>query len=127
MEVEFASTTDKIKKVLCNSTVNVTSVVEQLQSISVVRIKKIPLFDEDVFENVTTVERLWQKLSRFWSIYDYDVLRILLRIVKCEKASEILQEFLSRFDSSAMKDMDLVLRYEEFRSQGLIAIAKDKS
>ena len=120
VEVEFASTTDKIKQVLCNSTINVTSVVEQLQTISVVRNKNIPLFDEDVFENVTTVERLWQRLSKFWSIYDYDVLRILLRIIKYKKADEIFEEFLSKFDSSAMKDKELVLYYEEFRRQGLI-------
>ena len=82
--------------------------------------KNIPLFDEDVFENVTTVERLWQKFSRFWSIFDYDVLRILLKIIKYKKANELFKGFLSKFDSSSMNDMELVLRYEEFRRPGTI-------
>ena len=55
VEAEFAFTTNKIKQVLCSSSVNVALVVEQLQTISVVRNKNIPLLDEDVFENVTTV------------------------------------------------------------------------
>ena len=120
MEIEFAITTDKIKQVLCNSDINVTSVVEQLQTISVVRNNNIPLFDEDIFENVTTIERLWQKLSRFWSIYDYDVLRILLKIVKCKKADKVFEEFLSRFDASTMKDKEVVLYFKEFKVEGLI-------
>ena len=91
LEVEFAITTNKIKQVLCSSSVNVASVVEQLQTISVVRNKNIPLLDEDVFETVTTVEKLWQKLSRFWWVFDYDMLRILLKIVNCKRANKYLK------------------------------------
>ena len=120
LEVEFAITTNKIKQVLCSSSVNVASVVEQLQTISVVRNKNIPLLDEDVFETVTTVEKLWQKLSRFWSVFDYDMLRILLKIVNCKRANEIFEEFLSKIDVAAMEDMELVLSCEVFERQGLI-------
>ena len=120
LEVEFAITTDKIKQTLCNSPINVTSVIEQLQTISVVRNKNVPLLDEDVFESVTTVEKLWQRLSRFWSIYDYDMLRILLRIVKCNKANKIYEEFLSRIDVSAIEDMEIVAHFEVLEGQGLV-------
>ena len=48
--------------------------------------KNVPLLDEDAIENVTTVEKLWQKLNRFWSIFDYDVLRIVLKLIKCKKS-----------------------------------------
>ena len=120
LEVEFAIATDKIKQALCNSCIDVTSVIEQLQTISVVKNKNVPLLDEDVFENVTTVEKLWQRLSRFWSIYNYDMLTILLRIVKCKRADEIFEEFLSRIDVSAIDDMEIVAHYEVFRWQGLI-------
>ena len=120
VETEFAIMTNKIKQALCSSSMNVASVVEQLQTISVVRNKNIPLLDEDDFENVTTVEKLWQKQSRFWSIFDYDLLRILLRIVNCKRANEIFGEFLSKIDVTAMEDMELVLYYEVFERQGLI-------
>ena len=120
LEAEFAITTKKIKQVLCNSPIDVISVVEQLQTTSAVKDKNIPLLDEDVFESVTTVEKLWQRLSRFWSIFDYDVLKFLLRIVECEKAKEIFEDFLSKINISAIEDMGLVLRYEVFESQGLI-------
>ena len=120
LEVEFAIATDKIKRALCNSPIDVTSVIEQLQTTSAVRNNNIPLLDEDVFENVTTVEKLWQRLSRFWSIYDYDLLKILLRLVECKTADKIFEEFLSRIDVSAIEDMELVPHYEVFKRQGLI-------
>ena len=120
LEVEFAIATDKIKQALCDSPIRVTSVIEQLQTFSVVRNKNVPLLDEDVFENVTTVEKLWQRLSRFWSIYNYDMLRILLRIIKCKKADEIFEEFLSRIDVSVIEDMEIVAHFEVIEREGMI-------
>ena len=120
LEVEFAIATGKIKQALCNSPINVTTVIEQLQTISVVKNMNIPLLDEDVFESVTTVEKLWQRLSRFWSIYNYNMLRMLLRIVKCKRADDLFNEFLSRIDVSAIEDMEIVLHFEVFERQGLI-------
>ena len=120
LEVAFAITTSQIKQVLTNSPIDIISVVKQLQTMTAVRDKNIPLFDEDVFEIVTTVEKLWQKLNRFWSIINYEILIKLLKIVQCKKADEIFQGFLSRIDISALEDVDLVLRYEVFETHGLI-------
>ena len=120
LEMEFAITTNKIKQELCSSHVDVVSVVEQLQVCSAVKDKNIPLFDEEVLENVSTVEKLWQKLNKFWSIFDYDVLRFLLRFAKCKKAVEIFDKFLSRIDVASMEDVDLVLHCKVIESQGLM-------
>ena len=116
LEFEFATTTIKIKKALINSPdIDVTSVVEQLQTFSAVKNNNIPLFNEDVFEKVTTTDKLWNK---FWSIFNYDVLIILLKLVKCKKADEIFKKFLSRFDISTFEDMDLMLDYKIYERQG---------
>ena len=118
--MEFARTTNKIKQTLKNNHIDIMSLVEQLQTISAVKDKKVPLLDEDVFENVTTIEKLWKKLNRYWSIVDYDVLRIVLKLVRCKQADDILEEFLSRIDITIIKDVDLVLYYEAFESKGLV-------
>ena len=119
--MEFGIITNKIKEVLCDSPVDVVSVIEKLQACSAVKDKNVPLFDEEVFKNVTTVENLWQNLSRYWSIFDYNVLRILLRFVKCKRADDILEGYLLRVDISAIEDhTDLVHHYEVFERQGLI-------
>ena len=60
LEDAFAKTTSQIKQALTNTPIDIISVVEQLQTMTAVRNKNIPLFDEDVFENVTTFEKLWQ-------------------------------------------------------------------
>ena len=57
-------------------------------------------------------------MSRFWSIYDYDLLLFVLKIVKCEEADEIFKEFLSTIDISRMEDTDLVLRYKVIEQEG---------
>ena len=120
LEDAFVKTTSQIKQALTNTPIDIISVVEQLQTMTAVRNKNIPLFDEDVFENVTTFEKLWQKLNRFWSITNYEILRKLLKIVQCKKADEIFQGFLSRINISALEDVDLVFHCEVSEPQGLI-------
>ena len=60
LEADFASTTNKIKQALISSSepVDVKSVVQQLQTSTAVKDKNVPLFDEEVFENVTAIEKL---------------------------------------------------------------------
>ena len=115
LELAFAIITRKIKEILCKLTVDVVSLIEQLRTFSAVRDQYVPLLDEDVFTRVTTMEQLWQKLSNYWTIYNYDILKILLELVKCDKASEVFEKFLARIDPDTIEDMDLVLRHEVFQ------------
>ena len=118
IEVEFAMMTEKIKQALINSNINVNSLIEQLRSISAVRNRKVPLFDEEVFTKIKSVEEFWKTLSTFWSIYDYDLLRFIVKITKCEDAQKVLEEFLSRIDPTIIEDADLVLDCRVVQKEG---------
>ena len=48
--------TDKIKQALINGKINVDSLVEQLRSISGVKNRNVPLFDEEVFTKIKSVK-----------------------------------------------------------------------
>ena len=118
LEIEFAKMTERIKQALIKKNIKVTSLVEQLRAITAVKLKNVPIFDEDIFKTVTTVELLWQKLSACWSLLDYDVLICIIRIIECEEANDILDEFLSNIDVSTLEDVDLVLCCTEYKIQG---------
>ena len=109
IEVQFAKMTRRIKLALINNNVNVVLLIEQLCAISVVKNKKVPLFDEDVFENIKSIDDFWRKLKTFWNIFDIELLRCIVEISGCREAWEILEDFLSRIDPSAIEDEDLVL------------------
>ena len=110
VEAEFLDVTNKIKEALISSDVNVVSLVEQLCTVSAVSDQKVPLFDEDTFENLESVDEFWNRLKMFYSIFDYDLLQFVIKITECEKAQTILEEFLSRYDLSIIEDVDLLLR-----------------
>ena len=118
MEIEFAIMTNKIKQALINNNVNVDSLIEQLCTISAVSNKNIPLFDKDVFVRIRSIDGFWKSLRTFWNIYDYDVLRYIIKITRCGEATKILEEFLSRIDPSALRDVDLVLHCRVDRIEG---------
>ena len=102
--------TDKIKQALVNSKINIDLLIEQLCSISGVRNRNVPLFDEEVFTKIKSVEEFWKTLSTFWSIYDYDILRfIITKITDYENTQKALAEFLSKIDPTVIEDVDLEL------------------
>ena len=110
LAVEFAKMTNRIKQALLKHNLNIVSLIEQLRAVNGVKEKKIPIFKEDIFEKVTSIELLWQKLSNFWCLLDYDLLIYLVRLSECEEAAKILNDFISKIDLSKLQDKDIVLK-----------------
>ena len=109
IEVQFAKMTQRIKEALIRNNVNVVSLIEQLCTISAVSNKKIPLFDKDMSEDITSINEFWKRLKCFWrNIFDYDLLWYVIEVSECREAEEIFERFLSRIDPSAIEDVDLV-------------------
>ena len=109
IEIEFAKMTNRIKQALINNNVDVVSLIEQLCAISAVKNQKVPLFDEDVFERIKSIDEFWKKLKNFWNIFDYELLQYVVEISDCREAKDIFEKFLSRIDPSEIEDEDLVL------------------
>ena len=109
IEIQFAKMTNRIKQELINSNVDIVSMIEQLRTISSVKNKKVPLFDDDVFKKVKSIDDLWKILTNFMVFFDYDILQYVVEIAECSKAQQIFEDFLSKIDPSEIKDVDLVL------------------
>ena len=109
IEVQFALMSIEIKEALIKSKVDVVLLIEQLCAISAVRNKNVPLFDKDVFEKIRSIDDFWKELRGLWTIFDYDLLKYIVKISQCNKAQDILSEFLSRIDPSAIEDVDMML------------------
>ena len=110
--------TIRIKQALISNDVDVVQLIEQLCAISAVKNKKVPLFDEDVFERIKSIDAFWRKLRIFWNIFDYELLEYVIKVSDCGEAQEILEEFLSKIDPSVIEDVDLVLYCEEENQKG---------
>ena len=119
IELEFAKMTNKIKEELSKyvSDSDVVSLIEQLRAISAVKDRKVPLFGEDTFKRVSNVRSLWKILSGFWSIYDYDILKLVLNIVNCKKADRIFDHFLLQIDPAVIDDVDLVIHCKVYERE----------
>lgn len=110
--------TNKLKQALIDNKVDVDSLIEQLRTISGVNTRNVPLLDEDVFARIRTVDDFWKRLSTYWNVYDYDLLRFIVKITKCREARNILEEFLSRIDPAIIEDVDLVLHCRVDKNEG---------
>ena len=88
--------------------------------------KNVPIFDEDIFKTVTTVDSLWQKLSGCWTILDYDVLICIVDIIDCQEVNDILNDFLGKIDVSQLEDVQLVLCCTEYKIQGTMPTLRIK-
>ena len=115
IEVQFAKMTNRIKQALISNNVDVASLIEQLCAISAVRNKKVPLFDEDVFVKIKSIDDFWRAMRFFWN---YEFLQYIVEISDCREAQVIFEGFLSRIDPSAIEDADLVLYCKEEHREG---------
>ena len=118
IENKFAKMTTEVEKALIKAKVDVASLIKQLSTITVVKNKKVPLFDEDVFEKIQSIDDLWKKLKDFWTIFDYEVLQCVIKLSECREAQRILDDFVSRIDPSKIEDADLVLYCTEEHWKG---------
>ena len=120
VKVEFANMTERIKEVLHKTEVSVDLLVKQLCTMSAVKMKEVPMFDEDMFGKIKTIDELWRKLMNYWDIFDYDILTFVIDITDCAEAQEILDNFLGRIDISAFEDTDLALHSEVYEEEDLM-------
>ena len=58
IEVEFVNMTADVKEILRKNSISVDVLVEKLCGISSVKTKKVPLFDEDVFVRIKSIDEL---------------------------------------------------------------------
>jgi len=118
--VEFAKTTDKIKQALIRNNINVHSLIQQLSTIPAVKDQKVPLFDENIFKRVRTMDDLWNILRNHWAIDNYDILTYVVDMAECTEATSIYDSFMATIDSATLKDIpNIALRSDVYEGQGL--------
>ena len=120
IEVEFANMTEEIQETLQRKQVDVSSLIKRLRTQSAVRMRNVPLFDEKVFKKVKTISELWERLSNFWTIFDYEILLLVIRLSKCNEAKKAIDNFLAKIDPSAFEDEDLVLRCKVYKEEDFV-------
>ena len=113
IETEFAKMTTEVKEALIIAKVNVSVLIQRLSAITIVRDKKVPLFGDDVFTKIQSIDDLWEKLRNFWTIFDYEVLGFVINLSQCKEAQKIFEDFKSRIEPSAIADADLMLHCTE--------------
>ena len=120
IEVQFAIMTTGIKCALIHNNIEVGLLIERLCAISAVKEREVPLFDEDVFTKIKSIDELWKQLRDQWDIYNYELLRYIVKVSECGKAKEILEQFVSKIDPSAIKDVEFVLRCQKEKQTGTL-------
>ena len=110
--------TSRIKQALISNNIDVALLIEQMCAISAIKNKMVPIFDNDVFKEVKSIDEFWRKLEIFWNIFDYELLEYVIEISDCMEAQDILKQFVSRIDPSAVEDVNLVLHCREEHWEG---------
>ena len=71
--------------------------------------EKSTVFSADnAFETIDTIDKLFQWMGKYCTIFDNDVLNIFLKAVKCKDAITELNEFTELLQNSVLKEVDLL-------------------
>ena len=70
---------------------------------------KITVFSTDeVFGKIQTYHMLSHQISKYCSIYDYELLEAFVESTNCQEAIEVLATFTDEMHSSILKELDLL-------------------
>lgn len=99
-----------VEEAFRKSKVNLPVLLSKLMDCTAVQGRNVPLFTQGLFDEVKSIERLFQILSGYWHLYDYRILRFLIQTTECEEAKQIFDAFLSDFKCSAISNPPRKLR-----------------
>ena len=102
--VEFAKMAIDIKEVLLKNNIRADLLIERLCAVTS---HQLPIFNEDMFEEVNSIDKLWDTLSKFWKIFDYDLLILVVDLAECAEAHKILDNFQKKCNLFALHDCAL--------------------
>ena len=120
IEAEFGIMVTRIQEALKKSKVDVSKLLIKLKSSSAARDREVPLFTEGIFEKITSIDKLFETLSGYWHLFDYDLLIYLVNTAECNEAKIIYDSFIAGLDSSVMSNYKLILRCDEFNKKGFL-------
>ena len=74
------------------------------------------VFSDDEFIKLTKFCQVSKSVVRRTTIYEYSALEFLINTIDCEKAKEMLRDFVKHFKNSLMGEMNLLDDYEIYTS-----------
>ena len=70
---------------------------------------------DDAFKKVTSLNLLFQQISNYCNMYDYEILTTLVEAFECETAMQLLDDFSKELQNSILNDLDLLSEDGELR------------
>ena len=102
LEVDFGIMVDEIKEAFKENNVDVSSLLTNLRVCKAVEYRDIPVFADNIFHEVESIDRLFEILSGYWFLFDYCILDYLVSVANCQAAKSIYEDFLAGFDCAAV-------------------------
>ena len=121
----FENMQKDVLEVLCREAIDIQSFVKRLKSSYALNDCAVPAFDDDLFEEVNSVEALWKKFCIFWShVFDCHVLEVFLEKSCCGEAKKVYQDFLLEIEKySVINKLDLVAYYGIYKKMQNFSIS----
>ena len=100
IKADFENMIFDVQKAFIDGNVVVDDLLMNLKTSFATKNKEVPLFREDYFKDVTSIETLFKVLDCHWNLCDHDMLAFLINMAKCEMASVIYQKFVNSLNLS---------------------------
>ena len=69
----------------------------------------VTIFSTDLaFKKIHSIKELFYYISKYCSVYDYEILETFVESTECEEAMKLLDDFTKELHSSVLSDLDLL-------------------
>jgi len=76
--------------------------------------EKLTMFSsDDVYNVIKTIHDLFQKIGKYCSVFDYELLQVLVESTECEEAIKLLEAFTVELNNSIINELHLLSVFQE--------------
>ena len=106
LDGKFSSTLSKVMRIIQGKEFKVQQLIINLCAVD--RKKHTVFSTDEAFSKIQTYHMLSHQISKYCSIYDYELLEAFVESTECPEAIEVLTAFTDEMHSSILKELDLL-------------------
>ena len=111
LKVKYIKVVNKIKQTMEEKHFDVD---ELIMNLSAADEDNHTVFSTDVaYNTIKTIPDLFKKIGQYCSVYDYELLQVLVESVDCEEAIKLLEGFTEELNNSIINELDLLRIFQE--------------
>jgi len=111
LKVQYIKLFNKIEQTMEKQPFDVNKLIKNLSAAD--EDKHTVFSTDDAYNTIKTISDLFQKIGKYCSVFDYELLQVLVHSIDCAEAIKLLKSFTEELNHSILNELDLLQVFQD--------------